>query len=63
AWRTSESTEQGKPAYVIFTDATLQSIAESKPTNEEALAAVPGIGPAKMERYAESVLALVGEAR
>ena len=44
---------------MIFTDATLQSIAEVKPANEAALAAVPGIGPAKLERYAESVLALV----
>ncbi len=59
AWRIAEATEQAKPAYVIFTDATLQSIAEVKPANEAALAAVPGIGPAKLERYAESVLALV----
>ena len=56
-------TEQAKPAYVIFTDATLQSIAEVKPTDEAALAAVPGIGPAKLEKYAEPVLALVSEAR
>ncbi|MDR7086287.1 DNA helicase-2/ATP-dependent DNA helicase PcrA [Aeromicrobium panaciterrae] len=59
AWRSTEATQQAKPAYVIFTDATLQSIAEVKPTNEAALAAVPGIGPAKLEKYAESVLALV----
>lgn len=63
AWRTTESTSQGKPAYVIFTDATLQSIAEAKPTNEHDLAAVPGIGPAKLEKYAEPVLALVSESR
>ncbi len=62
-WRTTEAAEQAKPAYVIFTDATLQSIAESKPTDEAALAQVPGIGPAKLERYAESVLALVQETR
>ncbi|GAA3513613.1 ATP-dependent DNA helicase UvrD2 [Aeromicrobium panaciterrae] len=61
AWRTTEATQQAKPAYVIFTDATLQSIAEAKPTNEHDLAAVPGIGPAKLEKYAESVLALVQE--
>ena len=62
-WRKEQSTEQGKPAYVIFTDATLQSIAESKPADVTALAKVPGVGPAKLEAYAESVLALVGEAR
>ncbi|MCW2801318.1 MAG: ATP-dependent helicase [Aeromicrobium sp.] len=60
-WRTEQATEQAKPAYVIFTDATLQSIAEIKPSDEAALATVPGIGPAKLEKYAESVLALVGK--
>lgn len=63
AWRKTQATEQGKPAYVIFTDATLQSIAEAKPADADALAKVPGIGPAKIEQYAESVLALVGESR
>lgn len=62
-WRREQATAQGKPAYVIFTDATLQSIAESKPGDADALARVPGIGPAKIEQYAESVLALVGESR
>ena len=62
-WRKEQATEQGKPAYVIFTDATLQSIAESKPADVDALARVPGIGPAKIEQYAESVLALVGKTR
>lgn len=59
AWRKEQATEQGKPAYVIFTDATLQSIAEAKPTDELALAKVPGIGPSKLEQYAESVLEMV----
>jgi len=69
AWRKEQAAAQanpetGKPvpAFVIFTDATLQSIAEIKPTDSAALATVPGIGPAKLEMYAESVLALVGEA-
>lgn len=59
AWRKVQATEQGKPAYVIFTDATLQSIAEAKPSDVDALAKVPGIGPAKIEQYAEAVLELV----
>ncbi len=59
AWRTEQATEQGKPAYVIFTDATLQSIAEVKPADPDALAKVPGIGPAKLEKYADSVLELI----
>jgi DNA helicase-2/ATP-dependent DNA helicase PcrA len=63
SWRKEQATEQGKPAYVIFTDATLQSIAESKPTDVTALAKVPGIGPSKIEQYADAVLGLVGESR
>ena len=63
AWRTRESAEIGKPAYVVFTDATLQAIAEMKPVDAEALGHVPGVGPAKIERYADPVLELVAAAR
>jgi DNA helicase-2/ATP-dependent DNA helicase PcrA len=62
-WRREQATEQGKPAYVIFTDATLQSIAEAKPADAAALARLPGVGPAKLDQYADDVLALVGESR
>ncbi|MCL8250351.1 ATP-dependent DNA helicase UvrD2 [Aeromicrobium fastidiosum] len=61
-WRKEQSTEQGKPAYVVFTDATLQAIAESKPSDADALAKVPGVGPAKIEQYGEAVLDLVQQA-
>ena len=59
AWRTSEATEIGKPAYVVFTDATLQAIAEMKPGTPDQLSHVPGVGPAKLEKYADPVLELV----
>lgn len=58
-WRTREATEIGKPAYVVFTDATLQAIAEMKPADTAALQQVPGIGPAKLEKYADAVLELI----
>ena len=32
------------PAYVVFTDNTLIAIAESLPTDDAALVAIPGIG-------------------
>jgi ATP-dependent DNA helicase UvrD/PcrA len=48
------------PAYVVFTDATLQLIAEHKPRSAEALLRINGIGKAKLERYGEAVLGLVG---
>ena len=59
AWRTEQAGEAKVPAYVVFTDATLQAIAETKPADPAALATVPGVGPAKLERYADEVLALV----
>ena len=57
-WRTAQASEQKVPAYVIFTDATLQGIAESKPQDIPGLARIPGIGKVKLDRYAEEVLAL-----
>jgi len=47
------------PAYVIGKDATLHAIAATRPTSEAALAALPGVGPAFLERHAAAVLAIV----
>jgi DNA helicase-2/ATP-dependent DNA helicase PcrA len=44
---------------VIFHDATLAAVAEARPTDRDALMAVPGLGPIKVERYGEELLALV----
>ncbi|EFQ82836.1 HRDC domain protein [Aeromicrobium marinum DSM 15272] len=63
AWRSETAAEHKVPAFVVFTDATLQSIAEVKPVDPRALLRIPGIGQSKLEKYGESVLALVGESR
>ncbi|AYY11956.1 ATP-dependent DNA helicase UvrD2 [Actinobacteria bacterium YIM 96077] len=60
-WRLERSREQKVPAYVVFTDATLMVIAETKPTEERALAELPGVGRAKLDRYGAEVLALCRE--
>lgn len=57
-WR-SEAAE-GKPAFIVFTDATLVEIARTRPTKQAELMALPGVGPSKWERYGEAVLNLVG---
>ena len=49
------------PAYVVFHNATLEEIA-ARPRSLDELAAVPGVGPAKLERYGEGVLAALAEA-
>jgi DNA helicase-2/ATP-dependent DNA helicase PcrA len=60
AWRSSTAQAASVPAYVVFTDATLQAIAETRPTNRRELAALPGIGARKLDLYGEDVLAAIG---
>ena len=50
------------PAYVVFSDATLEAIASSKPKTRGALGRVPGLGPVKLERYGDTLLRIVSEA-
>ena len=61
-WRRERAKADGVPAYVVFHDATLASIAEDPPIDRAALASVPGVGPTKLERYADEVLAIVAAA-
>jgi ATP-dependent DNA helicase RecQ len=44
------------PAYVVFSDATLLEMAARRPTTEEALLSVSGVGPTKLERYGAAFL-------
>ncbi|GAB3207832.1 ATP-dependent DNA helicase UvrD2 [Marinactinospora thermotolerans] len=57
-WRRAISSEQKVPAYVVFTDATLQAIAEHVPTSSAQLSRISGVGAVKLDRYGEAVLAL-----
>jgi superfamily II DNA helicase RecQ len=59
AWRRERASADGVPAYVVFHDRTLAEIAERKPTNRAQLSDVAGIGPAKLDRYGNEVLAVV----
>jgi DNA helicase-2/ATP-dependent DNA helicase PcrA len=61
-WRRERAQAEGRPAYVVFHDATLSAIAALRPASEAELRAVPGIGPAKIERYGADVLATVAAA-
>ncbi len=59
AWRSQAAQSASVPAYVVFTDATLQAIAETRPVNLRELSALPGIGARKLDLYGEDVLAAV----
>jgi ATP-dependent DNA helicase UvrD/PcrA len=56
-WRLKTARAEEKPAYVIFHNSTLAEIVRRSPRTREELAAVPGVGPAKLERYGDAVLA------
>jgi DNA helicase-2/ATP-dependent DNA helicase PcrA len=59
SWRVARAGQEKVPAYVVFTDLTLQAIAEMKPQDTRALLRVNGIGQSKLQKYADDVLALV----
>ncbi len=59
AWRLEQARERAVPAYVIFTDATMLALAETRPVTEEDLLAISGIGPDKLERYGSALLELM----
>ena len=61
AWRAEVARTQNVPAYVIFHDRTLREIALARPADIGGLAGIPGVGAAKLERYGESLLALLVE--
>jgi DNA helicase II / ATP-dependent DNA helicase PcrA len=59
AWRKSRAKADGVPAYVIFHDKTLEEIADLLPKDWADLASISGVGPTKLERYGDEVLAVV----
>jgi len=58
-WRRKRAKTDGVPAYVVFHDRTLAEIAERRCKDWADLAAISGVGPAKLERYADEALAVV----
>lgn len=59
AWRLEQSRSDGVPAYVVFDNKTMTAIAATEPQTLEQLAAVPGIGPSRLESYGDEILAAV----
>jgi ATP-dependent DNA helicase RecQ len=56
AWRAAVAKEQGVPAYVIFHDATLRSIAALHPTSLDQLGTISGVGQNKLAKFGQQVL-------
>ena len=47
------------PAFRILTDRTLAAICRARPTDQEELLDVPGIGPTLVRKYGAKVLAVI----
>ena len=54
--------EQGVPPYVIFHDATLIEILQTRPESLADMGKITGVGAAKLERYGDAFLAVIAEA-
>jgi len=61
-WRRDESTRQGVPPFMVLHDAVIREIATFCPRDMTTLAAVRGMGPAKLAQYGESILRLINRA-
>jgi RecQ family ATP-dependent DNA helicase len=56
AWRLRVA--DGKPAFTVAHNSTLAAIAATRPASDDALAAIRGVGPSFIAKYAPEVLAI-----
>ncbi len=57
ALRMDFAKQLGKPAFVVFSDATLIDMVSKKPKTREDMLDVSGVGPSKFDRFGEAFLA------
>jgi ATP-dependent DNA helicase RecQ len=58
-WRAETAKAASVPAYVVFPDATLVSIASARPMTPDELFGISGVGAKKLESYGAGVLQVV----
>ena len=58
-WRSATAKSAAVPAYVVINDETLYQIAARQPRSDDELLSISRIGPIKVERYGEAILAMV----
>jgi len=62
ALRSDISREIAKPAYIVFSDATLMDMARKRPSTEEDMLDVSGVGAAKFARFGQRFLDALAQA-
>ena len=60
-WRLWRAREQEIRPYVIFHGSVLRDIARGNPVSHQELAGIKDVGTSKLDRYGESVLAVIKE--
>ena len=63
AWRAERARADAVPAYVVAHDQTLAAIVDADPRSLPALRRVKGMGPSKLDRYGEEILAALERTR
>ena len=53
--------DRGVPPYIIFNDVSLRGMAKTRPTTEEGLLSVTGVGPKKAQDFGERFLAAIAD--
>jgi DNA helicase II / ATP-dependent DNA helicase PcrA len=61
-WRSGVAKREAVPAYVVLNDSELGGIAASRPRTLADLARCKGIGPNRLERWGDEILAVLGGA-
>ena len=59
ALRTSIAREERVPPYVVFPDRSLNAMAARRPRSLAMLSEIPGVGPARLDRYGDRFLELL----
>ncbi|MGH8979586.1 MAG: ATP-dependent DNA helicase UvrD2 [Acidimicrobiales bacterium] len=60
-WRSGTATSEKVPAYVVMNDADLKGVATAAPRTLAQLGRCRGIGPLRLERYGDEILAVIEE--
>ncbi|MDX2038529.1 MAG: RecQ family ATP-dependent DNA helicase [Isosphaeraceae bacterium] len=62
--RTEHARAAGHSPFTVFSNALLEELVRIKPKTVQALAAIPGFGPARLERHGRAILdAIIGQSK
>ena len=58
-WRNKRAVQAGLPSYTILSNNVLDLLARHRPDSAEAMLAIHGIGPGKLSRFGDELLAII----